>query len=61
MSAVSAEEPLVKASLTWFFQDITAHMNLHSITDRIWQIQACSAMTGDGLQEGSELQASLLA
>ena len=43
MSAVSAE-------------DITAHMNLHEITDRIWQIQACSAKTGDGLQEGLELR-----
>ncbi len=27
---------------------------LEGIQDRIWQIQACSAKTGEGLQEGME-------
>eukprot|EP00937_MAST-01D_sp_MAST-1D-sp2_P002422 g2422.t1 len=29
-------------------------LNLHSIRDRPWHIQACSAKTGEGLQEGME-------
>ena len=34
--------------------EISAAMGLESIQDRVWQIQACSAKTGDGLQEGME-------
>ena len=34
--------------------DITAALELDSIGDRVWQIQACSAKTGEGLQEGME-------
>eukprot|EP00434_Breviolum_minutum_P004564 symbB.v1.2.004027.t1/scaffold227.1/size261201/13 len=41
MSAASSEE-------------IAGTMELDSISDRVWQIQACSAKTGDGLQEGME-------
>ena len=29
-------------------------MNLHTIRDRAWQIQSCSAKTGEGLQAGME-------
>ena len=29
-------------------------MHLHMIRDRAWQIQACSAKNGEGLQEGME-------
>ncbi|CAK9043001.1 unnamed protein product [Durusdinium trenchii] len=41
MSAVPADE-------------IVAALNLEAIGDRLWQIQACSAKTGEGLQEGME-------
>jgi len=41
MSAASADE-------------IAGTMELDSISDRVWQIQACSAKNGDGLQEGME-------
>ena len=33
---------------------ISTGLNLHMIKDRAWQIQACSAKTGEGLQEGME-------
>ena len=32
--------------------DIADGLNLYAIRDRQWQIQACSAKTGDGLEEG---------
>lgn len=35
-------------------EDIATALELESISDRIWQIQACSAKTGEGLQEGME-------
>ena len=34
--------------------DIAEALNLEAIQDRVWQIQACSAKDGDGLQEGME-------
>ncbi len=34
--------------------DISIGLGLPSIKDRPWQIQACSAKTGEGLQEGME-------
>uniref|UniRef100_A0A7S0YMS3 ADP-ribosylation factor-like protein 3 n=1 Tax=Hemiselmis tepida TaxID=464990 RepID=A0A7S0YMS3_9CRYP len=34
--------------------DVTEALNLHSIRDRIWHIQPCSAKTGEGLQAGME-------
>jgi ADP-ribosylation factor-like protein 3 len=34
--------------------DISVGLNLHMIKDRAWQIQACSAKTSEGLQEGME-------
>lgn len=37
--------------LPFLFQ-IAQGLSLHSIRDRVWQIQACSAITGDGLQAG---------
>eukprot|EP01004_Peranema_trichophorum_P009407 NODE_8150_length_705_cov_42.924399_g7531_i0.p1 GENE.NODE_8150_length_705_cov_42.924399_g7531_i0~~NODE_8150_length_705_cov_42.924399_g7531_i0.p1 ORF type:complete len:179 (-),score=37.40 NODE_8150_length_705_cov_42.924399_g7531_i0:140-676(-) len=40
--------------------EIAERLNLHSIRDRHWQIQACSAKTGDGLQEGMEWAVKLL-
>jgi ADP-ribosylation factor-like protein 3 len=35
-------------------QDISKGLNLSTIRDRMWNIQACSAKTGEGLQEGME-------
>lgn len=32
--------------------EISEGLNLHSIRDRQWQILPCSAMNGEGLQEG---------
>eukprot|EP00996_Jenningsia_fusiforme_P003103 NODE_3909_length_894_cov_40.210651_g3599_i0.p1 GENE.NODE_3909_length_894_cov_40.210651_g3599_i0~~NODE_3909_length_894_cov_40.210651_g3599_i0.p1 ORF type:complete len:179 (-),score=57.44 NODE_3909_length_894_cov_40.210651_g3599_i0:268-804(-) len=34
--------------------EVAKALNLHSIRDRSWQIQACSAKTGDGLNAGME-------
>lgn len=30
--------------------EIAEGLNLHTIRDRIWQIQSCSALTGEGVQ-----------
>ena len=35
-------------------EDIVSMMNLGEITNRNWTIQACSAKSGEGLQEGME-------
>lgn len=35
-------------------EEISAALNLTNIRDRQWHIQACSAKTGDGLQQGIE-------
>ena len=35
-------------------EEITGALQLNNIRDRPWQIQACSAKTGSGLQEGIE-------
>mmetsp|Transcript_11074 Transcript_11074/g.18107 ORF Transcript_11074/g.18107 Transcript_11074/m.18107 type:complete len:179 (-) Transcript_11074:370-906(-) len=35
-------------------KEIAESLNLHSIRDRKWQIQACSAKNGEGLTEGLE-------
>ncbi|KAM4677298.1 ADP-ribosylation factor-like protein 3 [Discoglossus pictus] len=32
--------------------DIATGLNLHTYRDRIWQIQACSALSGEGIQDG---------
>ena len=32
--------------------EVMEHLELSNITDRTWNIQACSAIKGDGLQEG---------
>ncbi|KAF1321529.1 Adp-ribosylation factor family, partial [Globisporangium splendens] len=34
--------------------EISTALNLATIRDRTWRIQACSAKTGEGLQEGME-------
>jgi ADP-ribosylation factor-like protein 3 len=34
--------------------EISTALNLHTIRDRAWQIQACSAKSGEGLQDGME-------
>ncbi|CAG7825256.1 unnamed protein product [Allacma fusca] len=34
--------------------DIARSLNLHTVRDRAWQIQGCSAATGEGVQEGVE-------
>lgn len=35
-------------------KEIAESLNLDAVRDRAWQIQACSAKTGEGLQEGME-------
>ncbi len=35
--------------------EIAEGLNLHTIRDRVWQIQSCSALTGEGVQVGLEL------
>ena len=32
--------------------EVMEHLDLNSISDRSWNIQACSAMTKEGLNEG---------
>uniref|UniRef100_A0A9J8ANB1 ADP-ribosylation factor-like protein 3 n=3 Tax=Cyprinus carpio TaxID=7962 RepID=A0A9J8ANB1_CYPCA len=32
--------------------EIAEGLNLHTIRDRVWQIQSCSALTGEGVQVG---------
>ncbi|XP_069618085.1 ADP-ribosylation factor-like protein 3 isoform X2 [Ranitomeya imitator] len=32
--------------------DIADGLNLHTYRDRTWQIQACSALSGEGIQDG---------
>uniref|UniRef100_A0A673K4N0 ADP-ribosylation factor-like protein 3 n=1 Tax=Sinocyclocheilus rhinocerous TaxID=307959 RepID=A0A673K4N0_9TELE len=32
--------------------EIAEGLNLHTYRDRVWQIQACSAVTGEGVQDG---------
>uniref|UniRef100_H3BAE0 ADP-ribosylation factor-like protein 3 n=1 Tax=Latimeria chalumnae TaxID=7897 RepID=H3BAE0_LATCH len=32
--------------------DIAEGLNLHTYRDRVWQIQACSALSGEGVQDG---------
>lgn len=34
--------------------EVTRGLNLHAIRDRQWQVVACSAKTGEGIQEGLE-------
>ena len=34
--------------------EVSTALNLHTIRDRQWHIQSCSAKTGEGLQEGME-------
>jgi len=34
--------------------EVAEELNLHMIRDRVWQIQACSAKTGEGLNKGME-------
>lgn len=33
--------------------EIAEGLNLHTIRDRMWQIQSCSALTGEGIQVSS--------
>ncbi|KAL7695370.1 ADP ribosylation factor 3 [Lotmaria passim] len=35
-------------------EDVSTALNLHSLRDRTWSIQKCSAKTGEGLHEGLE-------
>ena len=35
--------------------DIAEGLNLHSIRDRQWQIQACSAYTGEGVRVNTKI------
>lgn len=40
--------------------EISTALNLSTIRDRQWQIQACSAKTGEGLQDGMEWIVSIM-
>ena len=35
--------------------EIAEGLNLHTIRDRVWQIQSCSALTGEGIQVSAAL------
>lgn len=35
--------------------EIAEGLNLHTIRDRMWQIQSCSALTGEGVQVSSSI------
>jgi hypothetical protein len=50
--AVAVHSPIVFPGIS--FVQISEALHLHNIRDRDWQIQACSAKTGGGLQEGIE-------
>lgn len=41
-------------------KEIAETLDLHSIRDRQWQIQSCSAKTGQGLKEGMEYLIKLI-
>lgn len=41
-------------AFSFLFAQISVGLDLHSIKDRAWQIQACSAKKSEGLQEGME-------
>lgn len=41
-------------------QDIAETLRLDTVRDRVWQIQACSAKNGDGLNEGMQWATSVL-
>ncbi|MEQ2208450.1 ADP-ribosylation factor protein 3, partial [Xenoophorus captivus] len=32
--------------------ELAESLNLHTIRDRMWQVQACSALTAEGVQDG---------
>ncbi|CAE7209923.1 arl3 [Symbiodinium microadriaticum] len=51
MLVYANKQDLLQASPADEIADV---MGLASITDRVWTIQACSAKTGEGLQEGME-------
>ena len=36
------------------FPQIATGLNLHTLRDRVWQIQACSALTGEGIKVGRD-------
>ena len=49
--------PKLHGPFIWGFSIVTFSLpsaGLEGIQDRIWQIQACSAKTGEGLQDGME-------
>ena len=37
--------------------EIAEGLNLHTIRDRVWQIQSCSALTGEGVQVSPDMRA----
>jgi len=53
---VLVNEQDVKGSMT--AAEISLHLNLTSIKKHKWQIQACCALTGEGLYQGLEWIAS---
>ncbi|OUC40973.1 ADP-ribosylation factor family protein [Trichinella nativa] len=53
---IFANKQDIKKSMT--SAEISHELNLTSIKDQRWQIQACCALTGEGLQQGLEWMAS---
>ena len=49
---IFANKQDVKGSMS--AAEISQHLNLTSIKDHRWQIQACCALTGEGLVQGLE-------
>lgn len=39
--------------------EIAEGLNLHTIRDRMWQIQSCSALTGEGIQVSVRVELEL--
>lgn len=63
MSELLAEEKLVGVPVLIFANkqdllnsarasEIAEGLNLHTIRDRAWNIQACSALSGEGVKDG---------
>tara|TARA_B110001452_G_scaffold204756_1_gene174741 strand:- start:544 stop:1053 length:510 start_codon:yes stop_codon:yes gene_type:complete len=55
---VLANKQDVEGALT--AMEISQHLKLHALKQQSWQIQACSALTGTGLQEGMDWMAHTL-
>ena len=41
-------------------EEIESGLQLYEITGRVWKVQMCNAVTGDGLSEGLQWLGSLI-